>query len=220
MCRLRALRGSRSRVRRAPRSRGAARDRARRSSSSARSGTTRRRGGGRRRGADVGGEVAERRVLLVPDGGDDRHRARGDRAHEPLVAERQQVLEAAAAAREDDDVDLGRVAERAQRLDDRRRGARALHVASRRRGCRAGGKRAVIAVRTSRFAAASLPVTRPMRRGRRGSGRFRSAAKSPSAASFCFSRSSAARWSPRPKRSIESARRRKSPRASKSSGRP
>ena len=31
--------------------------------------------GRRRRGAHVGGEVAERRVLLVPDGGDDGHRA-------------------------------------------------------------------------------------------------------------------------------------------------
>ena len=48
----------------------------------------------RRRGADVGGEVDERRVLLVPDGRDDRHRAGGDGAHEPLVRERQQVLEA------------------------------------------------------------------------------------------------------------------------------
>ena len=55
-------------------------------------------GDGRRRGADVGGEVDERRVLLVPDRRDDRHRARGDRAHEPLVGERQQVLERPAAA--------------------------------------------------------------------------------------------------------------------------
>ena len=85
---------------------------------------------------------------------------------------------------------------------------------------RAGGKRAVIAVSTSRFAAASLPVTSPMRRGRRGSGRLRSGANRPSAASFRFSRSSAARCSPSPKRSIERARSRKSPRASNSSGRP
>jgi len=39
---------------------------------------------------------------------------------------------------------------------------------------RAAGKRALIVARTSFFAAASLPVTRPIRRGRNGSGRFRS----------------------------------------------
>src|SRR5712691_481245 len=85
---------------------------------------------------------------------------------------------------------------------------------------RAGGKRAVIVVSTSRFAAASFPVTSPILRGSRGSGRFRSAANTPSAASFAFSRSIAARCCPIPKRSIDSARRRKSPRASNSSGRP
>ncbi len=73
---------------------------------------------------------------------------------------------------------------------------------------------------TSRFAAASLPVTSPIRRGRRGSGRLRLSANRPSAASFCFSRSSAARCSPRPKRSIERARSRSSPFCSQSSGRP
>ena len=36
---------------------------------------------------------------------DDRHRALGDGAHDALVGERQQVLEAAAAAREDQHVD-------------------------------------------------------------------------------------------------------------------
>jgi len=57
----------------------------------------------------------------------------------------------------------------------------------------AGGKRVAIAVSTSRFAAASFPVTSPIRRGKRGSGRLRAASKSPSAASFLFSRSRAAR---------------------------
>jgi hypothetical protein len=42
----------------------------------------------------------------VADRGDDRHRAGCDRAQEPLVAEREQVLEASTAAGEDDDVDL------------------------------------------------------------------------------------------------------------------
>ena len=64
----------------------------------------------------------------MADGGDDRHRARGDRADEPLVAEREQILEAAAAAREHDHVDAGLRAELAQRVDDALRGARALDV--------------------------------------------------------------------------------------------
>ena len=84
-------------------------------------------GHARGRGAHVGGEVAERRVLLVADRADDRHRAVGDRPHETFVAERQQILEAAAASRHDDHVDAF-AAERAQRLDDRTRGARALDV--------------------------------------------------------------------------------------------
>ena len=194
----------RSRVRRRPagqrrRARGRAPAR-----SSSRSGTTSRAGSGRRRRAPVGGEVAERRVLLVADRRHDRHRARDDRAHEPLVAERQQVLEAAAAAGEDDDVDvgLGRDRARARRRSPPPRAVPGRR--SRRRATRAGGKRVWIAVSTSRFAAASLPVTSPIRRGSRGSGRLRDSAKSPSAASFAFSRSSAARCSPSPKRSIES----------------
>ena len=85
-------------------------------------------GDGRRRRADVGGEVAERRVLLVADGRDDRHGAGGDRPHEALVGEREQVLEAAAAAREHDDVDSGSAQTAAERVDDRGGGARALHV--------------------------------------------------------------------------------------------
>ena len=64
----------------------------------------------------------------MSDRGDDRNRAGGDRAQEPLVAEREEVLEAPAAAREDDDVDLRRLRDRAQRVGDRGRGARALDV--------------------------------------------------------------------------------------------
>src|SRR5207344_836417 len=56
------------------------------------------RGRRRRRGAGVGDEVGERRVLLVADRGDDRDRTGCDRPEEPLVAEREQVLEASAAA--------------------------------------------------------------------------------------------------------------------------
>ena len=62
------------------------------------------RGGGRRRRAHVGGEVAERGVLLVADRRDDRDGARSDGADDALVGERQQILEAASAAREDDHV--------------------------------------------------------------------------------------------------------------------
>jgi len=61
---------------------------------------------GRRR-AHVGGEIAERCVLLVAHGGDDRHGAIGDRAHDALVGEgeeliagRRPVEEAFAARRE------------------------------------------------------------------------------------------------------------------------
>ena len=85
------------------------------------------RGSRRCRGAGVRGEVAQRRVLFVPDRRDERHRAAGDRPHDALVGERQQVLEAAAAAREHDHVGAAR-AEVADRGRDRRRRARALHV--------------------------------------------------------------------------------------------
>ena len=51
-------------------------------------------GGVRRRGgAEVGDEVEQRGVLLVPDGADERGAAAGDRADESLVGERQQVLD-------------------------------------------------------------------------------------------------------------------------------
>ena len=77
--------------------------------------------------AHVRREVAEGRVLLVADRADDRHRTVGDRPHQTLVAEGQQVFEAAAAAGHDHDVDA-LAAERAQGLDDRAGGARALDV--------------------------------------------------------------------------------------------
>ena len=74
-------------------------------------------GGSRRRGcADVGGEIAERRVLLVSDRGHDGHGTGDDGAHEPLVAERQQVLEAPAAAGEHDHVDGGLRGDRLREL--------------------------------------------------------------------------------------------------------
>jgi hypothetical protein len=80
------------------------------------------------RSAHVRGEIRERRVLLVADGRDDRNRAVCDGAHEPLVAERQKILEGAAAAGEHDDVDLRGATELLERFDERARSARALHV--------------------------------------------------------------------------------------------
>ena len=116
----------RSTDRRAPRPR-PARVRSSDDVSSARSGTT-------SRAAAVGVDAltsAARSQSGVscswPTALDDRHRAPGHRADDTLVAERQQVLEAAAAAGEDDDVDLGLRADRAQRLRDGRRRPRALH---------------------------------------------------------------------------------------------
>src|SRR5215210_1887442 len=83
---------------------------------------------GRRGGANVRDQVAQRRVLLVPDGRDDRDCAVGNRPHEALVAEREQVLEAAAAARDHDHFDARRGAQATDGVDDRRRGAGSLHV--------------------------------------------------------------------------------------------
>ena len=64
----------------------------------------------------------------MSDRGDDRHRAGGDRAQEPLVAEGEEVFEAAASSGQDDDVDLVRFRDRLQHVCDRRRRARALDI--------------------------------------------------------------------------------------------
>ena len=64
-------------------------------------------GVGRGGGPDIGDEVEQRGVLLVADGADDRGEACGHQAAEGLVGERQQVFERAAAAGDDDHVDLG-----------------------------------------------------------------------------------------------------------------
>ncbi len=79
-----------------------------------------------RRGADIGGEVDERHVLLVADRGDDGHGAGRDGSHEALVGERQEIFEAAAAARDDDDVGTP-PAELGDRGGDLRGGPRALN---------------------------------------------------------------------------------------------
>ena len=84
-------------------------------------------GRGRRRRTHVGREVAERVVLLVADCRHDRHGARRDGSHDAFVRERQQVFEAAAAARQHEHVDAS-PAQLADRLDDRSRRPRPLDV--------------------------------------------------------------------------------------------
>ena len=62
----------------------------------------------------------------MADRGDHGRRARCDGTHEPLVAEREEILEAAAATAEDDHVDAGLRADGAESVDDASRGARSL----------------------------------------------------------------------------------------------
>ena len=58
----------------------------------------------RRRRAQVGDEVADGEIGLVPDGGDDRDLGSGDHARQAFIIEGEEVLEGAAAARDDDDI--------------------------------------------------------------------------------------------------------------------
>ena len=91
----------------------------------------------RRGGAHVCREIAQRCVLLVPDGRDDRHRAAREGPNDALVAERQEIFEATAAASDDDDVDAGCAASARERGD--RRGAPGPgHASPRRRSAPAG----------------------------------------------------------------------------------
>ena len=99
-----------------------------------------------------------------------------------LVAEGQgEVLEAPATARDDDDVDLGEdveLGERRHHLGDRGRSWTATWRISK---TTAGHRRRAFST-TSFSAAPALPVTTPIRRGRKGSARLRSRSKRPSAA--------------------------------------
>ena len=80
---------------------------------------------GRRR-TEIGDEVHERYVLLVPDRGDDGD-PRGDHGtDEAFVAEGQQVLDASTAAGDDDDVHVGLSVEILEGLDDGRDCSRSL----------------------------------------------------------------------------------------------
>ncbi len=85
-------------------------------------------GGVRRRGgAQVGDKVAQRVVRLVADRADDRRSAPGDLPAQRFVGERQQILHAAAATSEHDDVDLRIGVQRTQRFDDLWHGVGPLH---------------------------------------------------------------------------------------------
>ena len=79
-------------------------------------------GGVRRRRAADGGDVVDQRAVgVVADRGDDRHAQQRHRPAQGLVAEREQVGERAAAAGDDDRLDLGHGGEVAERARDRRR---------------------------------------------------------------------------------------------------
>ncbi len=79
------------------------------------------------RGARIGREVRDGEVDLVPDARDHGQPAGAYGARDPLVVERPQILERAAAAGEDQHLALGARASRLQRRDQRRRGGRTLH---------------------------------------------------------------------------------------------
>ncbi len=61
-------------------------------------------GGGRRRRAEVGDEIDQGPVGLVPDRGDQRDGARGGGAGHDLLVEAPEILETAAAARHDEEI--------------------------------------------------------------------------------------------------------------------
>ena len=93
-------------------------------------------GVGGRRAGDGGDVVDQRAVRVVADRGDHRHAQQRDRAAQGLVAEREQVGQRAAAAGDDDHVDLRARREVLQRARDRRarRGGPARARTPRRRG--------------------------------------------------------------------------------------
>src|SRR6202163_550722 len=82
------------------------------------------RGGG---GARIGREVRDGEVDLVPDPRDHGQAARAYGARDPVVVERPQILERAAAAGEDQHLALGARRGGLQRRDQRRHGGRPLH---------------------------------------------------------------------------------------------
>jgi hypothetical protein len=84
-------------------------------------------GVGRGGGAHVGDEVEQRLVLLVADRGDNGRAHHMDGADQRLVRERQQVLDRATTAGDDDHVDLGVALQPRERLHHLGGGALTLH---------------------------------------------------------------------------------------------
>ena len=127
-----------------------------------------RRGGGRRGRAHVGDEVADREVGLVAHARHDRQRRLEHRARDDLLVERPQVLDRAAAARDDQHVDLARARWRCGSRARSRPRPRCPAPASGRCTTRSAGQRRASVVSTSRSAAARGEVTMPTARGIRG----------------------------------------------------
>ena len=135
----------------------------------------------------------------MADRRDDGREARGDRADEPLVGERQQVLDRAAAARDDDDVDLGA----ARRARARRRSPRSTALTPCTATSRISNTHAGPAPTGVLDDVALGVAARARRRARRGgagtgSGFLRAGSNRPSAASRFLRASSWASSSPRP----------------------
>ncbi|MDR8939456.1 hypothetical protein FEP67_04374 [Burkholderia multivorans] len=82
---------------------------------------------GRRRRAHVGREIGDREIGFVPDAADDRQFARRNRARERFVVERPQIFDRAAAATDEQHVDLAPRVRRLHGGDELLRRARTLY---------------------------------------------------------------------------------------------
>ena len=148
---------------------------------------TLRRFAGRQR-PDIGDQIGQRHVDFVADRRHDRNARSMNRADDDFFVERPQVFQAAAAAADDQHVDRQRRVDSPLRslrqfLRLRQYPARGPERRSHER--RPSGDAAL--PRKSRTAAPVGLVTNAIRRGKAGSGRFRSGANKPSAASFSWS---------------------------------
>ena len=133
-------------------------------------------GVGARRSAAI---VDQRRVGLVADGGDQRDRRFGGGAHHLLLVERPQILDRAAAAR--DDQQVGPRLERRRSRGSPRRSCAAAPSPCTGTGHRITwvGQRSSSRWRMSRITAPVGEVTTPITRGRNGSLRLRAGVEQP-----------------------------------------
>ncbi len=86
------------------------------------------RGGARRWRAQVGHEIGDGEIGLVPHGGDRRHFAGGQRPRDDLFIESPQVLEASSPARDDEKIDISLRVEGGDGLGNLLRGTGPLHA--------------------------------------------------------------------------------------------